>query len=80
MLQRQLEQLEGRIDKLESSHLARWTAGNFYLSFDAGLAQSRRKFGQEIPSHSKLFSLSSPSSTAALDLDFRNKRIVPLEV
>ena len=68
------------MDKLESSHLARWTSGNFYLSFEAALAQARRKFGQEIPSHAKLFSLSSASSPASLDLDFRNKRIMPLEI
>jgi hypothetical protein len=79
-MQEQLQDLQGKIDKIESNHLSRWHSGNYYLSFDPQIGQAKRKVALDVPSHAKLFSTSDAASPVSLDLDFRNKRIVPLEV
>jgi hypothetical protein len=79
LLSAQLQDLALKIDKLESNHLSRWHSGNLYLSFHPHLHQTKRRL-LDPPAHAKLFSTSDALSAPATQLQFRNRRIVPVEV
>ena len=80
LLNTELQDLNTKLDKLESNHLSRWHSGNIYLSFHPQLDQNKRRLGLDPPPQAKFFSTSDVLSASTAQLEFRNRRIVPIEV
>jgi hypothetical protein len=80
VLANQLQDLSAKLDRLEHNHLSRWHSGNLYLSFRPDLTHTKRRLPLNPPPQAKLFSTSDALSVPTAHLEFRNRRIVPVEV
>lgn len=80
VLANQLQDLSVKLDRLEHNHLSRWHSGNLYLSFHPDFTHTKRRLPIDPPPQAKLFSTSDVLSLPTAHLEFRNRRIVPVEV